>query len=211
MREEFPEVKNLPWDERYRQLLERATWGSLRRMVFRFCKLADSVAVSCVKFQIGADTYPFGWSVRASVALRGSRVIRHGHGHGRLRARRPLRARPLAQAVLTSGIQTVGTSQSPPVTLAKAIRTTSQGYLTCRIPASENRCNIASSLRSPIGLICLWKAVTSMLFSQPTHFPENQPANRPGCSGSGYGSSGQAGSCSSPNTTSPVRTSNRFT
>lgn len=46
-REEFPEVKHLPWDERYRLLLERATWVSLRGMVFRFSDLAESIAAHC--------------------------------------------------------------------------------------------------------------------------------------------------------------------
>ncbi len=48
VREHFPEVNNLPWDERYRQLLARATWDTLRGMVFRFSNLAESLAARCV-------------------------------------------------------------------------------------------------------------------------------------------------------------------
>lgn len=51
VREEFPEVNHLPWDGRYRRLLDRASWGSLRGMVFRFSKLAESFAGRCVEFR----------------------------------------------------------------------------------------------------------------------------------------------------------------
>jgi SAM-dependent methyltransferase len=47
MRESFPEVKHLPWNERYRNLLDRATWESLRGMVFRFSNLAETFAARC--------------------------------------------------------------------------------------------------------------------------------------------------------------------
>jgi hypothetical protein len=52
MREEFPETKDLPWDERYRFLLARATWALLRGKVFRFSKFADSIAARCVEYQL---------------------------------------------------------------------------------------------------------------------------------------------------------------
>jgi hypothetical protein len=49
MREDFPKVEHLPWDERYRRLLERASWESLRRMVFRFSNLGEAFAARCVE------------------------------------------------------------------------------------------------------------------------------------------------------------------
>lgn len=52
MRESFPEVDHLPWDEHYRELLALASWESLRRMVFRFSKLAESFSVRCAEFGI---------------------------------------------------------------------------------------------------------------------------------------------------------------
>jgi Methyltransferase domain len=58
MREEFPEVGHLPWDERYRHLLERATWGSLRGRAFRFAKLAESFAIRCVESQLSRVLIP---------------------------------------------------------------------------------------------------------------------------------------------------------
>jgi hypothetical protein len=58
VREAFPEVKHLPWDERYRYLLERATWGSLRGMVFRFSNLAESFAARCVEFRLSRVLVP---------------------------------------------------------------------------------------------------------------------------------------------------------
>lgn len=58
VREEFPEVKHLPWDERYRYLLERASWGLLRGMVFRFSNLAESLAARCVEFRLSSVLIP---------------------------------------------------------------------------------------------------------------------------------------------------------
>lgn len=58
MREEFPEVDHLPWDERYRYLLERAAWESLRGMVFRFSNLAESFAAQCVEFGVSRLLIP---------------------------------------------------------------------------------------------------------------------------------------------------------
>jgi hypothetical protein len=58
MREAFPEVKHLSWDERYRQLLERATWDDLRRMVFRFSNLAESFADRCVDVRMSRVLIP---------------------------------------------------------------------------------------------------------------------------------------------------------
>jgi SAM-dependent methyltransferase len=46
-RDDFPEVEHLPWDERYRVLLERASWWSLRNTVFRFSDLAAMLAEHC--------------------------------------------------------------------------------------------------------------------------------------------------------------------
>jgi hypothetical protein len=47
-REDFLEVKDLPWDERYRVRLERESWSSLRHAVFRFSNLAATLADRCV-------------------------------------------------------------------------------------------------------------------------------------------------------------------
>jgi SAM-dependent methyltransferase len=58
MREAFPDVEHLPWDERYRCLLERATWESLRRMVFRFSNLAESFAARCVELRASRVLVP---------------------------------------------------------------------------------------------------------------------------------------------------------
>jgi hypothetical protein len=58
IREDFPEVKHLPWDERYRYLLERASWESLRSMVFRFSHLAESFAAQCVAFGLSRILIP---------------------------------------------------------------------------------------------------------------------------------------------------------
>lgn len=58
MREEFPEVRHLTWDEQYRYLLERATWRSLRGMVFRFSKLAVSFAEQCVECRLSQVLIP---------------------------------------------------------------------------------------------------------------------------------------------------------
>jgi hypothetical protein len=58
IREEFPDVEHLPWDEHYRCLLDRAAWRSLREMVFRFSKLAESVAARCSDFQMSSVLIP---------------------------------------------------------------------------------------------------------------------------------------------------------
>lgn len=58
VREAFPEIKHLPWDEQYRYLLERATWESLRHTVFRFSKLAESFAVRCAEFGLSRILIP---------------------------------------------------------------------------------------------------------------------------------------------------------
>lgn len=47
MREDFPEVDHLPWNEHNRELLALASWGSLRSMVFRFSRLAELFSVRC--------------------------------------------------------------------------------------------------------------------------------------------------------------------
>src|SRR5262249_20591328 len=58
VREEFSEVEHLPWDERFRQLLKRATWGSLRAMVFRFSKIAERFAARSVEFGMSRVLIP---------------------------------------------------------------------------------------------------------------------------------------------------------
>jgi Methyltransferase domain len=58
IREEFPEVNHLTWDERYSYLLERAAWASLRGMVFRFSNLAESFAAWCVKLGLSRVLIP---------------------------------------------------------------------------------------------------------------------------------------------------------
>ncbi|MES2791112.1 MAG: class I SAM-dependent methyltransferase [Planctomycetota bacterium] len=52
MRDAFPDVEHLPWNDRYGQLLKRASWSSLRNMVFRFGGLAESFAARCAEFQM---------------------------------------------------------------------------------------------------------------------------------------------------------------
>lgn len=47
VRESFPDVDGLTWDERYRLLFQRATWESLRSMVFRNCNLAEQFSKQC--------------------------------------------------------------------------------------------------------------------------------------------------------------------
>jgi hypothetical protein len=47
-REDFLDVTHLPWDERYRILLERESWELLRNRVFRFSKLAVTLADRCL-------------------------------------------------------------------------------------------------------------------------------------------------------------------
>lgn len=54
MRESFPDVDHLPWDNRYQALLNRASWESLRRMVYRYSSLASSIAAECKR--IGLTT-----------------------------------------------------------------------------------------------------------------------------------------------------------
>lgn len=49
IREDFPAVDHLPWDGRYRELLARSAWGTLRDRVFRFAGLAVSFAARGVK------------------------------------------------------------------------------------------------------------------------------------------------------------------
>jgi hypothetical protein len=58
LRESFPDVAHLPWDERYSYLLERATWESLRSMVFRFSNLAESFAARCVEHRLSRVLVP---------------------------------------------------------------------------------------------------------------------------------------------------------
>jgi hypothetical protein len=58
MREQFPEVKHLPWDKRYGYLLEQAAWGSLRHMVFQFSNVAASFAARCVECQLSQVLIP---------------------------------------------------------------------------------------------------------------------------------------------------------
>jgi hypothetical protein len=47
-REDFLEVKQLSWNERYRVQLERESWESLQHMVFRFSNLAATLADLCL-------------------------------------------------------------------------------------------------------------------------------------------------------------------
>ncbi|MGL4550288.1 MAG: methyltransferase domain-containing protein [Gemmataceae bacterium] len=58
VREAFPEVEHLPWEARYRYLLERATWESLRGMAFRSSNLAESFAALCVEFRMSRVLIP---------------------------------------------------------------------------------------------------------------------------------------------------------
>lgn len=51
IRENFPEVEKLAWDDRYRHWLERASWPSLRSQVFRYANLAEPIAEYCFRFQ----------------------------------------------------------------------------------------------------------------------------------------------------------------
>lgn len=53
MRESYPEIERLPWDERYRYGLERTTWECLREKVFRFSAFAESFANHC--FHLGVS------------------------------------------------------------------------------------------------------------------------------------------------------------
>ena len=47
-RDDFPEVEHLAWNDRYRVLLERESWSSLRDRAFRFSDLASRLAARCV-------------------------------------------------------------------------------------------------------------------------------------------------------------------
>jgi SAM-dependent methyltransferase len=47
-RDDFLDVQHLSWDERYRVLLDGASWQSLRDMVFRFADLAAALAGRCL-------------------------------------------------------------------------------------------------------------------------------------------------------------------
>ena len=58
MRENFPNVEHLPWDERYRYLLQQESWDSLRNRVFRFGYLAESFANRCVEFGLSRVVVP---------------------------------------------------------------------------------------------------------------------------------------------------------
>jgi SAM-dependent methyltransferase len=58
VRESFPEIKHLPGDDRYRYQLDRATWESLRGMVFRFSNLAESFAARCVALGLSRVLIP---------------------------------------------------------------------------------------------------------------------------------------------------------
>ncbi len=58
VRDAFREVDDLPWDLRYRSMLERGTWESLRRMVFRFSNLAESFAARCVELGMARVLIP---------------------------------------------------------------------------------------------------------------------------------------------------------
>jgi hypothetical protein len=58
MRENIPEVEHLPWDDRYRYLLQHADWGYLRQMVFRFSSLAEVIAARCVDFGLSRVLIP---------------------------------------------------------------------------------------------------------------------------------------------------------
>src|SRR5262249_39844052 len=58
IREAFPEVDHLPWEERYRHLLEHAAWESLRQRVFRFSDLAESFADRCVECKLATVLIP---------------------------------------------------------------------------------------------------------------------------------------------------------
>lgn len=58
MREDFPDVKDLPWEQRYRYLLERESWESLRGRVFRFSRFAVSIASQCIERQMSRILIP---------------------------------------------------------------------------------------------------------------------------------------------------------
>jgi hypothetical protein len=208
VREAFPEVKHLPWDEQYRQLLRRATWGSLRRMVFRFSNLAESFAVPCVEFgmsqvlipSVGLCVHPWlfadhGLSVVATDAAASAlAVLSEPERWPRLYSR--LRSRS-------------GTSRSRLATRRRATRISSPGCRTWRIRLSEMRCGSELPSWLPIGPNCLWPAGASMLSLPPMPCPGSPPPIRPGCSRSGSESSSRVAWRSSPSTTSSTRMSSR--
>lgn len=58
IRDPFPDVNHLPWDDRYRHELDCATWESLRSRVFRFSNLAESFATRCVELGLSNVLIP---------------------------------------------------------------------------------------------------------------------------------------------------------
>ena len=58
MRESFPKIEHLPWDERYRYELERTTWQCLRWKVFNFLAFAESFATRCVELGLSHVLIP---------------------------------------------------------------------------------------------------------------------------------------------------------
>lgn len=46
-RDDSLKIDHLPWEDQYRQLLQRASWMSLRRRVYRFSALAQAFAKRC--------------------------------------------------------------------------------------------------------------------------------------------------------------------
>ena len=58
LRENFPNVEHLDWNERYRLLMERASWDSLQQMVFRFSNYAESFAERCAEFGLTSILIP---------------------------------------------------------------------------------------------------------------------------------------------------------
>jgi hypothetical protein len=57
-RQSFPEVDHLPWDQRYRNLLDRASWWSLRNTAFRFSNLAVGIAGRCIEAKMNNVLIP---------------------------------------------------------------------------------------------------------------------------------------------------------
>jgi hypothetical protein len=57
-REDFPDVSHLPWDERYRFLLKRASWLSLRHTVFRFSDLAMTISKRSAAYGLATVLVP---------------------------------------------------------------------------------------------------------------------------------------------------------
>ncbi len=58
IRQAFPKVEHLPWDERYRRQLEQGTWESLREKVFRFSNLAELFASRCIEGHLSQVLIP---------------------------------------------------------------------------------------------------------------------------------------------------------